>query len=739
MDKNALRREIARLRAEIRAHDYRYYVLDRPIISDAEYDALKRRLIELEEKLGEPVPPDSPSRTVGAPPAFRPVRHATRMLSLDNAFSPADVAAFVRRIDEALQGAPRRFVAEPKIDGLAINLRYEYGVLVLAATRGDGTTGEDVTENARTIEDIPQRLPAPAEDLPLLEVRGEVYLPKEAFGRLNEELVARGEAPFANPRNAAAGSLRQKDPAVTKARGLRFFAHSAGEGAERLADGHAELLATFAELGFPVQQHRVCETLDALLAYHAEMQQRREQWPYEIDGVVYKLDAFAQQRLLGETEHHPRWAIAHKFPAEEKTTRLLRVIWQVGRTGALTPVAEMEPVRLAGAMVSRASLHNPDQIRRLGVRIGAKIVVRRAGDVIPEVVSVVSPGDGEIPMPPKHCPVCGAQVEQLPDEAVPRCTGGLSCPAQLAERIKHFASRDAMDIEGLGEKLVARLVDEGIVKSVADLFSLPWDRLRSWEGFGEKKIANLQRAIEAAKTRPFDRFLYALGIRHIGKVTAAKIAASFGHWQAFADAMQQAVTAAEGIERGLDADEALDRWLQPLQLDAEGLAARPIRWAVQAARRRGQRLAVQHAPALLRPLLDAAQRLLAIEDVGPEAAESLFDFFAERHNRDTLQALFDAGVKVLPVAVSQQAEGSPLAGKRVVLTGTLSSMTRAEAEELLRRAGAKPSSSVSKKTDFVVAGPGAGSKLAKAQALGIPVVDEAQLLDWLRQAGVWEA
>ncbi len=709
VDKEALRREIARLRAEIREHDYRYYVLNRPIISDAEYDRLKRRLIELEEKLGEPVPPDSPSQTVGAPPAFRPVRHASRMFSLANAFSEAEVEEFVQRVREAAGGLLVRFVAEPKIDGLAINLRYEFGVLVLAATRGDGTTGEEVTANARTIADIPKEISGKARALSLLEVRGEVYMPKEAFAALNERLVAEGARPFANPRNAAAGSLRQKDPEITASRGLRFFAHSAGAGADALAASQQELLETFRALGFPIQEYEVAENTEELLAIHARLAERRAALPYEIDGVVYKVDDFALQRRLGETAHHPRWAIAHKFPAEEATTTIRRIVWQVGRTGALTPVAEMDPVHVGGATVSRATLHNPQQIARLGAREGARVVIRRAGDVIPEIVQVLDyPEDAPLPEVPARCPVCGAHVVQPEGEAVPRCTGGLSCPAQLAERIKHFVSREAMDIEGMGEKLVERLVAEGIVRNVADLYRLPWDVLRGWEGIGEKKIANLQKALAASKTRPWDRFLFALGIRHVGRATAARIAQRYRRWEDFRDAM---LAAGELAQRLSEAERK-----EAIRLAAKGKA--------------------HEAPEDLRALAEAIGLLMQVEDVGPEAAASIVEFFAEPHNRKVIAALQQAGVAPQPVAGAETS--SPIAGKTIVLTGALASMPRAQAQELLRKAGAHPATSVSRRTDFVVAGPGAGSKRKKAEELGIPIVDEAQLLTWLREAGVLE-
>ncbi len=664
-DKARLRAEIEQLRREIREHNYRYYVLDRPVISDAEYDRLMRRLERLEAELGEPVPPDSPTQTVGAPPseAFRPRRHAEPMLSLANAFSEDEVREFVSRIRSMLN-EPVRFIVEPKVDGLAINLRYESGRFAWAATRGDGTTGEDVTDNVRTIADIPWRLP---EDAPEeIEVRGEVYMSRAAFEALNREQRERGERTFANPRNAAAGSLRQIDPRVTARRKLNFFAYGAGLNAARVARSQSELLARLASWGFPVQATESAEDADGLLAIFEQWSEKRGGLPYEIDGLVYKVDRFDQQQRLGHVARSPRWAIAHKFPAEEVETVVRRIVWQVGRTGVITPVAVLEPVFVGGATVSRATLHNVEEMARKGVFEGARVRVRRAGDVIPEVVRALEPmPEGRRPKPPEQCPACGAGVYREPGEVAIRCSGGLSCPAQLTERLIHFASRGAMDIEGLGEKLAARLVEEGLVRSVADLYALDWSRIEDWEGFGPKKIANLRAALEASKTRPLPRFLVALGIRHVGEATADALARAFGSLEALAEADEET--------------------------------------------------------------------LMQVPDVGPEVALSIRNFFSEPHNRETLARLSAAGVRPLPVRSSGREH--PLRGKTVVLTGSLEHFTRREAEERLRALGAHPSSSVSKRTDLVVAGANPGSKLERARSLGVPVIDEQEFLKLLEEDG----
>ncbi len=729
----ALRAEIERLRAELREHNYRYYVLDRPVVSDPEYDALKRRLIELEERLGEPVPPDSPSRTVGAPPAFRPVRHPSRMLSLDNAMREEHVRKFVDDVERRLGGERHAFVAEPKIDGLAVNLCYRFGVLELAATRGDGVTGEDVTPNARRIADIPAELPSPATEIELLEIRGEVYMPTAVFDALNEARIREGEKLFSKPRNAAGGSLRNKDPDVTERHGLRFFAYAAGVGGDRLADSQSSLLRVCERLGLPVQEWRACADVTELLDFYRDLLRRREHYPYEIDGVVYKVDRFDQQRRIGGTEHHPNWAIAHKFPADEKTTVLRRVVWQVGRTGAITPVAEFEPVRLAGATVSRASLHNPDQIARLNVRIGARILVRRAGDVIPEVADVVEPGEGPVVEPPARCPACGALVYREEDEAVIRCSGGLSCPAQLVERLIHFASRGAMDIEGLGDRLASLLVERGLVSSIADVYALPFDEIESWEGFGPKKVTALREALETSKHRPFERALFALGIPHVGAVVSREIAAAFGVWDDFVAEMTRAADLAGRLddEHARRLNEAFPK---SSAIKKRSDALEKLAFAIRQLSE-GADKAREVLPGEMHPLIDVLGHLQSIPGVGEEVAVSLLHFFMEPHNRKVLDQLRERGVRPEVRTVSDADAPKPLAGRTYVLTGTLLGFTRDEAKARLEALGARVSSSVSRKTTAVIAGENPGSKLARAEKLGVPVLDESALVALLEGGG----
>jgi len=655
---------INQLRRELGEHNYRYYTLDDPKISDAEYDRLLRELGQLEAELGEPVPADSPTQTVGArvSSTFVAREHGEALLSLANAFDADEVGAFVRRICEGLGDEQAQFIIEPKIDGLAVNLRYEHGCLSVAATRGDGKVGEDVTDNVRTITDIPWQLHAEDGSVPdLLEVRGEVYMSKAAFALLNERQDAEGAAPFANPRNAAAGSLRQLDAKVTARRGLCFYAYGVGLGGREFASSQSELLSRLNSFGFAIQQTTMANGVDALLERYRFLQEQRREMPYEIDGVVYKLDDFAQQQRLGSVARSPRWAIAHKFPAEEVQTTVRDVIWQVGRTGVITPVAEMEPVAVGGVVVSRATLHNVDELKRKQVYAGASVIVRRAGDVIPEVVRAVDVNpDACLPAVPEFCPVCQASVYRVEGEVAIRCSGGLSCPAQLTERLRHFVSRAAMDIEGMGDKLIAKLVDEGLLASIADIYELDYTALSDWQGMGEKKITNLQLALQASKNRPLGRFLHALGIRHVGTATAAALATHFGE---------------------LDAVIAADE-----------------------------------------------ESLISVPDVGAEVAASIRNFFDEGHNRDVIHRLLDAGVDPAPVTVQ---EGHPLAGKTVVLTGSFESVQRRVAQERLRSMGVKPAGSVSKNTDLLIAGEKAGSKLTRARELGIEVVGEQQLLEWL--------
>lgn len=664
-NRHVLLQRINSLRTELKEHNYRYYTLDAPVISDAEYDRLLRQLETLETELAEPVPDDSPTQTVGSIPSqtFTTREHGEPLLSLANAFDEKEVEAFVRRVGEYVGEETLSFIIEPKIDGLAVNLRYEQGVLTVAATRGDGTTGEDVTDNVRTIADIPWHLKAAGLPVPyVLEVRGEVYMSKAAFAGLNERQDAEGAVPFANPRNAAAGSLRQLDARVTKKRGLCFFAYGVGLGGQELAVSQSGLLDQLKHFGFAVQETSRADDLETLLMCYQRLMEQRSSMPYEIDGVVYKLNDFALQNRIGAVARSPRWAIAHKFPAEEVKTTVRTIIWQVGRTGVITPVADLQPVTVGGVVVSRATLHNIDELKRKQVYAGARVIVRRAGDVIPEVVTAVDIDDQAVfPEPPDHCPVCDAAVFRIEGEVAIRCSGALSCPAQLKERLRHFVSRAAMDIEGMGDKLIARLVDEKLLADIADLYELNYVSIGEWQGMGEKKISNLQSAIKQSKQRPLGRFLHALGIRHVGAATAAGLAGHFGELDAL------------------------------MQADEEAL--------------------------------------IAVPDVGPEVAASICSFFAEPHNRDVIHRLLDAGVK--PAAQKLETRDHPLTGKTVVLTGSFEAIPRRLAQEQLRALGARPSGSVSKHTDVVIAGEKAGSKLSKARELGIEVVDEAQLLLWL--------
>ncbi|WP_028356427.1 NAD-dependent DNA ligase LigA [Bordetella petrii] len=676
----------AQLRAEIEQHNVRYYVQDAPTVSDAEYDALMRELVQLETDHPELVTPESPTQRVGAAPlaAFGSVRHAVPMLSLGNAFDPEDVQAFDRRVAETLRGAgllgldqQPEYFCELKLDGLAISLRYEDGNLVQAATRGDGQTGEDVTANVRTIRVVPLRLKGAAPRV--LEVRGEVLMNRADFERLNRTQAARDEKVFVNPRNAAAGSLRQLDPRITAQRPLRFFAYSWGEvhglpgkqaglfeepapGVRNEStlphDSHGAMLEWLAELGLPVnaRYNRRVVGAEGLLAFYEQVGRERAGLPYDIDGVVYKVDSLPAQKVLGFVARAPRFALAHKFPAEEATTRLLDIEVQVGRTGAITPVARLQPVFVGGVTVTNATLHNEDEIRRKDVRIGDTVVVRRAGDVIPEVVAPLPeqrPADAREFVMPTACPVCGSAIERPEDEAIARCTGGLFCAAQRKQTLLHAAGRKALDIDGLGEKLIDQLVESGRVKSLADLYSLTAFELAALERMGKKSAENLVAAIDKARTPTLGRLLFALGIRHVGETTARDVARHFGT-----------------IESIMDADE-------------EALAGAP--------------------------------------DVGPVVAGSIRRFFAEPHNREIIHLLAEQGVH--PVAEAGP-QGNTLAGKTFVLTGTMPNWTRDEATRHILAAGGKVSGSVSKKTAYVVAGEDAGSKLAKAQELGVTVLDE---------------
>ncbi|AEI77338.1 DNA ligase LigA [Cupriavidus necator N-1] len=681
----AAAKRVAWLRDELDRHNYQYYVLDAPTIPDAEYDALFSELQALELEHPELQTPDSPTQRVGGEPlsAFDSVRHRVPMLSLNNGFADDDVLNFDRRCAQGLgRTAPAageqdlfsaadavEYACELKFDGLAMSLRYEDGRLVQAATRGDGETGEDVTVNVRTIKAIPLKLrgQAPA----VLEVRGEVFMYRGDFDKLNERQAEAGEKTFVNPRNAAAGSLRQLDPRITAKRPLSFFAYGLGElqGVDR-PPTHSVMLDGFAALGLPVCKDRaVVKGAQGLLDFYRDIGQRRDVLPYDIDGVVYKVNALAEQERLGFVSRAPRFALAHKFPAQEMTTIVEDIEVQVGRTGAITPVARLKPVFVGGVTVTNATLHNEDEIRRKDVHIGDTVIVRRAGDVIPEVVGVVTerrPADARAFVMPTACPVCGSHIEKLEDEAIARCTGGLICAAQRKQALLHFAQRRAMDIEGLGDKLVEQLVDQGIVRTPADLFKLGVAKLAALERMADKSAANLVVAIDASRETTMNRFIFALGIRHVGEATAKDLARHFGKLDAL-----------------MAADEAA---------------------------------------------------LLEVNDVGPVVAQSIAHFFAEPHNVEVIEQLRAAGVhwaESEPVAKAP----APLSGKTFVLTGTLPTMSREDAKELLEAAGAKVAGSVSKKTDYVVAGAEAGSKLDKAEALGVPVLDEAGMLALLAEAG----
>jgi DNA ligase (NAD+) len=668
--------QIAQLRRQLEHYNYQYYVLDAPSVPDAEYDRLYLELQQLEQQHPDLISSDSPTQRVGGAPLakFSQVSHQVPMLSLDNAFDDTDFLAFVKRMQDRLDfTGDFSFCAEPKLDGLAVSIRYEQGVLVQAATRGDGSTGEDITANIRTIRAIPLCLTG---EVPaVLEVRGEVFMPLSGFERLNTDAKARGEKVFANPRNAAAGSLRQLDPAVTAKRPLMFYAYAVGQlddpGMLLNNRCHYQRLQQLKKWGLPVcPEIRLVEGAEAALAYYQQILAKRSALPYQIDGVVVKVSNLAQQQALGFVARAPRWAIAFKFPAQEMLTTLLDVDFQVGRTGAITPVARLEPVNVGGVMVSNATLHNQDEINRLGVQIGDKVIVRRAGDVIPQIVAVVSeqrPADTRPVIFPDACPVCGSAVERVSGEAVARCSGGLYCAAQLKESLKHFVSRKALDIEGLGDKLVEQLVDQQLVKTPDAIFTLDMPALVDLERMGEKSALKLLNAIKAAKSTTLPRFIYALGIREVGEATALNLANHF----ASLDALMAA----------------------------------------------------------------SMEQLLEVSDVGTVVAEHLYHFFREPHNQQVVSALLAQGLH-WPVIALQQVSEQPLSGQTIVLTGTLSSMGRDEAKALLQRLGAKVSGSVSAKTHAVIAGENAGSKLAKASELQVPVWDEQQMLDLFKQYGV---
>ena len=660
-------------RHQLNEYNHEYYVLDAPSVPDAEYDRVFRELQDLEQRYPELISPDTPTLRVGgaALPVFSQIRHAVPMLSLNNGFADDDVSAFVRRVEEALPGAadgqPVQYAADLKFDGLAISLLYRNGVLVQAATRGDGSVGEDVTENIRTIGAIPLRLRGLAVPT-LLEVRGEVLMYKADFIDLNARQRAAQLKEFANPRNAAAGSLRQLDAKITAQRRLRFFAYGLAQCEGQSPSTHRDMLNWVSELGIPVcREQTLASSVEELLAFYRAIEQRRDQLPYEIDGVVYKVNDFAQQAQLGFVSRAPRFAMAHKFPAQEQLTTLLDIEVQVGRTGAITPVARLAPVQVGGVIVTNATLHNEDEIRRKDIWIGDQVIVRRAGDVIPEVVAAVPeqrPVQAREFVMPTSCPVCGAPIVKLDDEVIARCSAGwITCAAQRKGGLWHFASRKAMCIDGLGEQLLDQLVDKNIITSAADLYKLGLVKLAALERMADKSASNIVAAIEASKKTTLARFIYALGIRHVGESTAKDLARVFGD---------------------------------------------------------------------MAPLMDADEmQLLQVNDVGPVVAQSILRFFADPFNREVVEQLMAAGVHWESGAdLSQQAQ--LLSGKTFVLTGTLPTLSREQAASLIEAVGGKVQSSVSKKTGFVVAGADAGSKLTKAQELGVSIISEAQLLQLLQ-------
>ncbi len=658
------------LKQQLNYHAYRYYVEDSPELPDAEYDRMMQELLSIESEHPELVTVDSPSQRVGgeALDGFTQIQHEIPMLSLDNAFSDEELEAFEKRMNDRLISKPvSLFCCEPKLDGLAVSLLYVNGKLVQAGTRGDGTTGENITENVRTIRCIPLTLQG--EGWPTrLEVRGEVFMPKAGFEALNERALKRGEKPFANPRNAAAGSLRQLDSKITATRPLSFYAYSVGvvEGGE-LETSHYQRFVQLKSWGLPMcEETKLCHSLTEVKAYYKDILERRDTLKYEIDGVVIKVDDIALQEQLGFVARAPRWAIAYKFPAQEELTVLNDVEFQVGRTGAITPVAKLEPVFVGGVTVSNATLHNADEIARLGVHIGDTVIIRRAGDVIPQIVSVVEarrPTDSKAIVYPTHCPVCGSNLERVEGEAVTRCGAGLVCQAQRKEALKHFVSRKALDVDGLGDKVVEQLVDKEMVETPADLFKLSAGVLTVLERMGPKSAQNVVDALNKAKATTLPRFLYSLGIREVGEATAANLAAHFYTLE-----------------------------------------------AIQVA---------------------TFEQLIEVSDVGDIVAKHVLNFFAEPHNKTVIDDLQDMGIHWPEIKALDESVPQPLAGKVVVLTGTLHKLKRNEAKAALQELGAKVTGSVSKKTDILFAGEAAGSKLAKAEELGVEVMNEEQLIELL--------
>jgi len=655
--------EAKKLREIIEEHNRRYYILDAPTIPDSEYDRLFRQLQTLESQYPELKTLDSPTQRIGAEPLkrFTQVKHEIPMLSLSNVFSKEELIAFDKRIHDRLKTDQIiEYACEPKLDGLAVSLLYEDGILVRAATRGDGSTGEDITQNVKTIKEIPLKLKG--KDCPkILEVRGEVYMPKQGFELFNQAAQKRGEKIFANPRNAAAGSVRQLDSKITALRPLSMYCYEIGKVADgQLGTTHSDILKQLKQLGLPViPETEVVKGIENCLAYYKKIGDKRDQLPYEIDGVVYKVNHNKLQKELGFVSRAPRWAIAHKYPAQEELTVIQVVDFQVGRTGALTPVARLKPVSVGGATVSNATLHNMDEVERKDIRIGDTVIIRRAGDVIPEVVSVIKdqrPTRTKSITLPKQCPVCDAAIVKAEGEAIARCSGGLYCPAQRKEAIKHFASRKAMDVDGLGDKLVDQLVDVELIHHVADLYQLTLDQLASLERMAEKSADNLLKALEKSRSTTLSKFLYSLGIREVGETTAHNLALHFGN-----------------LETIINADE---------------------------------------------------ETLQSVTEIGPIVAKHIYTFFKQPHNLQIIELLMKAGIHW--PAMTKPKTKQILSGKTIVLTGTLSSMTRQEAKAKLQALGARVSSSVSENTDFVIAGESPGSKVDKALALGVKVIDEEE-------------
>ncbi len=673
-----IKKQIESLREKLRYHSYQYYVLDDPDIPDAQYDRLYNQLVALEEKHPQLITPDSPTQRVGAKPlsAFDQIQHQLPMLSLDNVFDFDALLSFYQRLQDRLHTEDEiELTAEPKLDGLAISLRYEKGILIYAATRGDGSTGENVTQNVRTMRCVPLRLLG--ENYPdVLEVRGEIFMPKAGFEKLNRLAKQNDEKEFANPRNAAAGSLRQLDPAITAKRPLSLYCYSTGvvageKSAGKLATTHYEILQQLRGYGLPVcNEIKLVNSVEACLSYYEGILKRRDDLAYDIDGIVYKVNSIALQNSLGFVARAPRWAIAHKFPAQEEISKIIDVDFQVGRTGAITPVARLEPVFVGGVTVSNATLHNMDEIRRKDVRVGDQVIIRRAGDVIPEVVRVL-PNSRTAPLTEiqilTNCPVCHSAVEKIEGEAVARCTGGLFCPAQRAQAIKHFASRKAMDIDGLGESKVEQLVEQGLINTAADLYQLKVETLTSLDRMGEKSAKNLINALEISKQPMLARFIYALGIREVGETTARNLAKEF-----------------------------------------KTLAA------------------VQTA---------SYEQLIDVQDVGPIVAKHLVNFLSQEHNQVVIKQLLAAGIKVQNVELDQHHQDNQqdceFTGKTLVITGTLPTLSREQAKEKLLAVGAFVTGSVSAKTDYLLAGDKAGSKLAKATKLGVSIIDEVTMLKTL--------